>query len=163
LSALLPLHLVAAVAKDGCIGVRGQLPWRLPEDMTHFRALTLGHAIIMGRKTLESIGKALPERRSIVITTRGSTAIAGVEVAGSLEEALALARQTDPEPRVIGGAQIYRLAMAQATHLHITHVDQEVEGCDAHFPAIDERQFEGAERRLGETHGVLFVQYRRVS
>jgi len=153
---LLPLHLVAAVAKDGCIGVRGELPWRLPEDMKHFRALTIGHAIIMGRKTLESIGKALPERRSIVVSRSQATPIAGVEVAPSLEDAIAL-------PRVIGGAQIYRLAMPLATHLHITHVDQEVVDCDAHFPAIEGTVFAESERRVGQTAGVLFVQYRRVA
>jgi dihydrofolate reductase len=156
-----PLHLVAAVGRSGCIGKGGALPWRLPEDLKRFKAITIGHAVIMGRKTHESIGRALPGRRNIVVT-RGTPALPeGVERAPSLEAAIDLARTTDPEPMVIGGGEIYREAMPLATHLHLTRVDLDVEGCDAFFPEVDEAAFQIASSEAGETPGVTFLLYRR--
>ncbi|MFO0550487.1 MAG: dihydrofolate reductase [Polyangiaceae bacterium] len=154
------LHVVAAVSRDLCIGKDGALPWRLPEDLRHFRALTRGHVVIMGRATFVSIGRPLPERRNIVVSRTLDSAPDGTELARSLEHALELARATDPAPRVIGGEQLYREALAFATHLHITHVDVTVDGCTARFPAIDPARFVAAERRAGETPGLEFVEYR---
>ena len=99
-----PLAMIVAVARNAVIGKAGDLPWHIPEDLKHFKKTTSGHAIIMGRKTHESIGRALPKRRNIVVTRSGAT-FEGCETATSLDEAIALARATDPCPFVIGGAR----------------------------------------------------------
>lgn len=156
------MHLVAAVARDGAIGKEGGLPWRIAEDLRHFKAKTVGHAIIMGRKTWQSIQRALPDRTSIVVSRSALALPEGVLSASSLEAAIERARSFDPEPRVIGGGEIYRLAMPAATTLHITHLDRLVEGCDVFFPAIDPEVFQVVDRRAGESAGVEFVEYRRV-
>jgi dihydrofolate reductase len=153
------LAMIAAVAKDGAIGQGGKLPWHLPEDMKHFRALTTGHAVIMGRKTFESIGRPLPKRRNIVITRQSDRHIPGCDVANDLPAAVALAQSDDACPFIIGGAAIYREAMHLATHLFITEVDSDVDG-DVFFPEVP-AYFEVTERRKGETPGVTFVTYER--
>lgn len=156
---LAELVLVAAVARNGVIGADGGLPWSVPEDMKHFRAVTTGHAIIMGRKTFESIGRALPNRRNIVLSRDPTARFAGCESAATLEDAIALARTSDASPRIIGGAMIYALAMPLATDLWLTELDRDVEG-DAHFPDFRREAFEIVEERAGETPGVRFVHYR---
>lgn len=153
------LVLVAAVARNGVIGVGGGLPWSLPEDMKHFRAVTTGHAIIMGRKTHESIGKPLPNRRNIVVSRDASARFPGCETALDLAAAIALARTTDPAPCIIGGGMIYEAALPLATDLWLTEIDRDVEG-DAFFPAFAREDFEVVEERAGETPGVRFVHYR---
>lgn len=154
------VDLVAAVARDLCIGKGGALPWRLPEDLKYFKRLTTGHAIVMGRKTFESIGKPLPNRRNIVVS-RTSSPRPDVEVAPSLEAALELAWQTDAEPKIIGGGEIYRLALPLATRLYITWVDQDVSDCDAHFPEFRGAGFVQVSSERGETPGVTFDVYDR--
>jgi dihydrofolate reductase len=149
---LAPLCLVAAVAKNRVIGKDGKMPWHLPEDLKHFRRVTLDHAVIMGRLTFVSMGKPLPKRRNIVVTRTPQT-IEGCEVVTSLEAAIALARTTDEEPRVIGGGQLYALALPLATRLILTEVQQAPEG-DAFFPDFDERDFIETERREGD--GVIY-------
>lgn len=156
-----PLHLVAAMGRDRAIGKAGALPWRVPEDLKRFKALTTGHAVIMGRKTFESIGRPLPNRRNLVVTRGGASLPEGVEACGSLEAAILLARQADPEPMVIGGGEIYRESLPLATHLHLTTIDMEVEGCDVFFPAFDESAFELVSREPAATAGVAFLLYRR--
>jgi dihydrofolate reductase len=127
--------LIAAVARNSVIGVDNRLPWRLPEDMRRFRALTTGHSVIMGRRTWESIGKPLVDRQNIVVSGSVRTPLVGVDVARSLDEALACARL--PEPVfVIGGEALYREAMPRADLLYLTEIDLDFEG-DAHFPAFD--------------------------
>jgi dihydrofolate reductase len=153
------LAMIAAVAKNGAIGQGGQLPWHLPEDMKHFRALTTGHAVIMGRKTFESIGRPLPKRRNIVITRQRDLRIASCDVTNDLLAAIALAESEDACPFIIGGAAIYREAMHLATHLFITEVDRDIEG-DVYFPAMP-AEFEVVERRAGETPELTFVTYER--
>jgi len=129
------LAIIAAVARNGIIGDGNRLPWRLPEDLKRFRALTTGHAVIMGRRTWESIGRALPERQNIVVTRQAGYAAPGAEVAASLDAALALV--TLPEPAFcIGGGELYRVALPHATALHLTEIQQAVQG-DASFPAPD--------------------------
>ena len=153
-----PLALIVAVARNGVIGRGGDLPWHLSEDLKHFKKTTSGHAIIMGRKTHESIGRALPKRRNIVVTRSGAT-FEGCETAGSLDEAVALARTTDPCPFVIGGASLYEEALPLATEIYLTTIDEDVEG-DTFFPT-DLPDFEEVERRPAETHGVTFRVLRR--
>ena len=154
-----PLVLVLAIGKNGVIGKDGKVPWYIPEDLKHFRRATTGHAIIMGRKTWDEVGKPLPHRRNIVVSRQPALTLPGAEVVATLEEAIALARTTDPEPRVIGGAEIYRLAMPFATKILLTEVEREVEG-DTYFH-LDRSGFRETERRAGEEPGVQFVTLER--
>ncbi len=155
------IDLVAAVSRDLCIGRGGALPWHLPEDLKRFRAITTGHAIVMGRKTFDSIGRALPNRRNIVVSRApGFVAPPGVEVARDLDLALELALDTDAEPKVIGGGEIYRQALPLATRLFITWVDQDVSDCDARFPEFRDAFVLGSSEP-GATEGVTFAVYER--
>jgi dihydrofolate reductase len=153
-----PLALIVAVARNGVIGKAGDLPWHISEDLKHFKRTTSGHAVIMGRKTHESIGGALPKRRNIVVTRSGAS-FEGCETAGSLDEAIALARTTDPCPFVIGGASLYLEALPLATEVHLTTIDEQVDG-DTYFPT-DLPDFEEVEARAGETPGVTFKRLQR--
>lgn len=154
------LVLVLARAKNGVIGKGGGLPWHLPEDLKHFRKVTTGHAIIMGRKTYDSIGRPLPQRRSIVISRTPGLVIEGCEVAPSLEAAIALAKTTDDEPRVIGGAEIYRQALPRASRIFLTEVDRDVEG-DVTMPPFDANEWHEIDRVPAETEGVTFITLER--
>ena len=120
------LFLVAAVAANGTIGADGTMPWHIPADLKRFKTLTLGHPMVMGRKTFDSLPGLLPGRRHIVITRDRQWQAEGVEVAYSLDEALALANV--PQVAVIGGAEIYALALPAATRLELTEVGAEVPG-----------------------------------
>lgn len=156
----LPLSLVVAVGRNGVIGREGKLPWHIPEDLKHFREITTGHAVVMGRKTYESIGRPLPKRRNIVISRTPGLTLPGCEVAPSLEDAIAMARKTDPEPMVIGGGEVFRQALPLATRIYLTEVDRDVEG-DVYFPALDRREWRETERR---TSGELnFVTLERIA
>ncbi len=129
------MEIVVAIAANGVIGDRNGLPWRLPADLRHFRKLTTGHAVLMGRKTWESIGRPLPERQNIVITRSRDFRADGVEVAHSLDDAIALARL--PAPLCcIGGGEIFRIALPRATRMYITEIAAAFPG-DAHFPEYD--------------------------
>jgi dihydrofolate reductase len=130
-----PLALIAAVAANGVIGDGNRLPWRLPEDLRHFRALTIGHAVIMGRKTWQSLPGPLPGRQNIVVTRDPHFAAAGAEIASTLDAALALVRMPPPA-FCIGGGEIYRAALARATTLYLTEIDRAFAG-DATFPPFD--------------------------
>lgn len=141
-----PLALVVAQAHGGVIGHEGGMPWHLPEDLKHFRRVTRGHAVIMGRKTHASIGRALPDRRNIVVTRDARYRAEGCKVVHSLEAAIALAREHDSEPRVIGGAEIYAQAMPLATVLYVTDIDRDVPG-DAWFPRMEANEWQETERR----------------
>ena len=134
------LELVAAVARNGVIGRGGQLPWHLPDDLKHFKALTLGHPIIMGRRTFESIGRPLPGRRSIVVSESLTRAPDGIELARSLGEAIQLAAASEGPAFVIGGGILYAAALPHVTTLHLTEVDADVEG-DAFFPEYDKARW----------------------
>lgn len=156
------LTVVVAVADDGTIGHAGGLPWHLPEDLRHFKAATMGHAIIMGRKTWDSIGRALPGRRSIVVTRDRTWGAPGAERAASLAEALELARATDDDPHVIGGGAIYGEAMPLATRVLLTEVHR-APGGDVRFPAAALEAFREVERRRGESDELEFVVLQRDS
>ena len=134
-STSLEVALIAAVAANGVIGADNRLPWRLPEDLKRFRALTTGHALIMGRKTWESLPRALPDRQNIVVTRQRDFVAAGAEVVHSFADALGRVRLPAPV-FCIGGGELYRTALPFATTLHITEIARAFEG-DARFPTID--------------------------
>ncbi len=159
------VSLVAAVARGGVIGRDGGIPWRLPEDMARFKALTTRHAVVMGRRTWDSLPerfRPLPDRRNVVVTRSKEWAADGAERAASLEDAL---RLLDDEERVfvIGGGEIYAAALPFADELLLTEIDHDVEG-DTYFPEFDRDEFEQTSRgaQLSCT-GVrfAFVTYRR--
>jgi len=153
--------IVATDSKHG-IGINNTLPWHLPEDLAHFKRTTSGHPIIMGRKTFDSIGRPLPNRRNIVITRNPEWSHAGVETVSSLQEAAALV--ADADAFIIGGAQIYAESLPLATRLIVTEIDKSFD-CDAFFPAIDPQLWQETERQQqrAETQGFdyAFVTYER--
>jgi dihydrofolate reductase len=151
------ISLVAAHARNRVIGAGNRLPWHLPEDLPRFKRLTMGAPVIMGRKTHESIGKVLPGRRNIVVTRQTGARFEGCEVAGSLEAALALAADA-PEVFVIGGAELYRLALPRADRLYLTLIDADYAG-DAFFPEIDPAEWRETSRE--PRAGFAFVTYQR--
>ncbi len=151
--------LVAAVARNGTIGTSGGLPWHLPADLERFKALTMGHAMVMGRRTFESIGRVLPGRRTIVVTRDPSWQVPDVLVAHSVDEAIALAAGYEDRPgavMVVGGGEIYRQTLPRADRLEITHVDVDVDG-DTTFPHIDPAEWGQIVREQG--NGYRFVTY----
>ena len=157
-----PLAMVVAMNADRVIGVDGDLPWRIREDLRHFRRVTMGHAIIMGRKTWESIGRPLPGRRNIVISRNRELKIEGAEVIGGLAQAIGAAIEGgDDEPRIIGGATLYEAALPLTTRLFLTEVDRQVEG-DTFFPQFDRSEWTELSRREGETPGVVFLELERM-
>jgi len=163
------LVLVAAHAENGVIGRDGDMPWRLPSDLKHFKAVTLGTPVIMGRKTYLSIGRPLPGRANIVVSRSGFTA-EGVETVDSLDKALEHARGYAQESgasqiSVIGGGQIYALAIDRADELILTEVDAEIEG-DTVFPAIDSSLWKKISlsdpvRTEKDSHSVRFAVWQR--
>ena len=129
-----PITLIVAVDTAGGIGADNKMPWHLPQDLAHFKALTMGHPIIMGRKTFDSIGRPLPKRRNIVITRNDAWRHEGVEAVGSLAEALALCGEA--LVYVIGGGQIFTEALPLAHTIELTKIDRDF-GCDTFFPPLD--------------------------
>ena len=157
------LTLVVARARNGTIGRNNALPWRLPEDLAHFKRTTLGAPIIMGRKTWDSIGRPLPGRRNIVVSRNTALKLEGAEVVGSLEAAQLLCIGAE-QVFLIGGAQLYAEALPSADRLVVTEIDADVEG-DAFFPAIDPTQWIETSREIhhSEANGFdyAFVTYDR--
>ena len=148
------LSLIAAVAANGVIGSDNALPWRLPEDLKRFKALTLGHPVIMGRKTYESIGRPLPGRRNIVVTRNAAYQTDGCEVVASLAAALAACQGGSDEIFVIGGAQIYAEALPLAQRLYLTEIRRAFEG-DARFPDWDRAAWKEVAREAHRTEDGL--------
>jgi dihydrofolate reductase len=146
------ISIIAAVARNGVIGRDNRLPWHLPEDLKRFRALTMGHHVIMGRKTWESIGRVLPGRTMVVVSRDPGYGVPGCLIAHSLEEALGLCGD-DPEVFVIGGAEIYRQALPMAGRLYLTRIEQDVAG-DTCFPSFD--MTEWSETSRGPVTGAGF-------
>lgn len=159
------IRLVWAQDRNGGIGKAARIPWRVPEDMARFKELTLGHPVIMGRKTWESLPakfRPLPGRRNIVVTRDTSWAAEGAEVAHSVDDAVR--RCGDSLVSVIGGGEIYRAAMDLATELRVTEVDIAVDGADAHAPDIGDEWVAAEEEwrtSTAEGLGYRFVDYRR--
>ena len=133
------VSLVAAVSANGVIGDQGRLPWHLPDDLKRFKALTLGHTIVMGRKTWQSIGRLLPGRRNVIVSRDPDLRIEGAEVVSSVVSAIAIAAG-DEEVFVIGGGEIYQTTIDLADRLQLTEVALDVPG-DAFFPDIDRAQW----------------------
>lgn len=129
------LSLVAALDRNYAIGRGGAMPWRLPDDLKRFKQLTLGKPVLMGRKTALAIGRALPGRRNLVLTRSGAAPFAGQETVASLDAAITAASEN--ELCVIGGGEVYALALPRATRLHLTWVDTAAENADAFFPRFD--------------------------
>jgi dihydrofolate reductase len=130
------VSLVGAMAENGVIGANGRLPWHLPDEIKHFKRLTVDHTVIMGRKTYDEVGRPLPNRRNVVISRNPAFRPPGVTVVPNLDEALALGA-TETEVFVIGGAEIYRLALPRADRLYLTVVHATFEG-DVVFPPFDQ-------------------------
>jgi dihydrofolate reductase len=154
--------LIAAVAANGTIGLGNRLPWRLPGDLRRFKALTLGHPVVMGRRTWESIGRPLPGRENIVLTRAARFAAPGCRIAHSLDEALAAAGAADTV-FVIGGGDLYRAALPLAERLLLTEIRRDFPG-DAFFPEFDRTKFREASRepqRAADGLEYDFVEYRR--
>jgi dihydrofolate reductase len=161
----LKVSLVAAVARDGVIGRDGGIPWRLPEDLARFRDLTMGHPVVMGRRTWESLPdrfRPLPGRRNVVVTRNPDWTAQGADRAGSVEDALDLLAG-EPEVFVIGGGEIYTAALPHADELRLTEIDADVEG-DTTFPTSDPGEFEETAREnhvSADGTPFAFVTYRR--
>ncbi|MDR1529009.1 MAG: dihydrofolate reductase [Burkholderiales bacterium] len=152
-----PLALIAAVARRGVIGRNNTLLWQLPEDLRRFKALTTGHAVIMGRKTWESLPQALPQRQNIVITRNSDYRATGAEIARSLKEAIR--KVTMPEPAFcIGGGEIYQQALEYAAVLYLTEIDANFDG-DAFFPDFDKSLWRliANEPRFSEKDGFSYA------
>ncbi|MBF9237766.1 dihydrofolate reductase [Hymenobacter sp. BT683] len=153
------VSFVVAVAENGVIGSNGALPWgRLPADLQHFKRLTLGHPVIMGRRTYDSLGRALPKRTNIVVTRQADWAAPGCETAASVPAALARARELDEEVCVIGGGEIYRQALPAADVIYLTEVHHNFEG-DAGFPPLpssDWREETRERHEADEQHAYAF-------
>jgi len=163
-----PLIIVAALARNGVIGKDNALPWHLPEDLKHFKQLTTGHAVIMGRKTWESLPerfRPLPGRTNIVVTRNRDYDAPGATVVGSLAETqkVGAGESVSVSLFVIGGAELYAHALPLAQRLELTEIDAEFSG-DACFPAYDRAQWQEVKRESGKTEaglGYAFVTYER--
>lgn len=130
--------LIAALDRRHAIGRGNAMPWHLPEDLKRFKALTVGQPVLMGRKTAESLGRALPKRRNLVLTRSGQVPFEGMEAVASFDEALRIARSERAETlAVIGGGEIYSLTLPWAQRMHLTWVDTNVSDADAFFPQFD--------------------------
>lgn len=160
------ISLIAAVAQNGVIGRDNDLPWHLPDDFAFFKRKTSHHPIIMGRKSLEALGKPLPNRTNIVLTRNKELSVAGVTIVHTLDAAIAEAKAINQtEIFVIGGAEIYKMALSIATTLYLTEIHQDFEG-DAYFPTFDKNEWQEVSRRphpADERHSVAFdfVEYER--
>ena len=154
------LVLIAALDRNRAIGRGNALPWHLPDDLKRFKALTLGKPVLMGRKTAESLGRALPKRRNLVLTRSGRAPFDGMQAVATLEEACALAAADGAvELCVIGGAELYALTLPFAARLSLTHVDTEVDDADTFFPAFDPAQWRAVAREAhaaDERHAFAF-------
>ncbi len=155
------ISLIAAIATNNCIGQHGKLPWHLPEDLKHFKELTTGKIVLMGRKTWESIPekfRPLPNRKNLVITRQADFVVpAGVEVFSEI--GVVIQKYGNSEIMVIGGAEIYEQTIALADTLYITHVHQTVVGGTAFFPTIDPTIWKETERK--DEFGLSFITYQR--
>ncbi|AKC86121.1 dihydrofolate reductase [Pseudoxanthomonas suwonensis] len=162
------ISLIAALDRNRAIGRGNDLPWRLPDDLKRFKALTLGKPVLMGRRTAESLGRALPGRTNLVLTRGGRVPFAGMRAVASLDEALGVAAAEGTEELcVIGGGEVYALALPRADVLHLTHVDTVVADADTFFPEWEPAQWRAVSREAHAADGkhaqaFEFVEYRRL-
>ncbi len=160
----MPAHIsvIAAIANNRVIGLNNALPWHLPEDLKRFRALTMGHHIIMGRKTYESLGRLLPGRTTVIVTRQPGYRVDGAKIAGSLQAAVSICGDDD-EVFIIGGAEIYRESLDLADKMYLTEIDAEFHG-DAWFPQFEMDDWHECNRlRQSSADGLpySFVDYER--
>ncbi|MCC4618704.1 dihydrofolate reductase [Xanthomonas cassavae CFBP 4642] len=163
----LSITLIVAFDRNNAIGRDNDLPWKLPDDLKRFKALTLGKPILMGRKTAQSLGRALPGRLNLVLTRSGQVPFAGMQAVASVEQALECAEHAGAQELcVIGGGEVYRLTMERADLLAVTEVDTAVEYADTHYPPIDPAVWVAVQREehaADARHAFAFsyVDYRR--
>ncbi len=160
------LTLIAAMAKNRVIGKDNDLIWHFPEDLKHFKRLTSGHHVIMGRKTFESVGRPLPNRVNIVISRQEDYQAEGCKVAQSLEEAIAMVVDDD-QPFIVGGAEIYKQSLSHANTIELTLIDAEYEG-DTYFPEFDTSIWKLARGEKKEAddkhaHPYEFLTYKKIA
>jgi len=155
------LSIIVAMAQNRTIGVNNTLPWLCPEDLKHFKTLTMGHHMIMGRKTFDSIGKPLPGRTTVVVTRNSDLVIDGCIIAHSLQEAIHNCIG-DEEIFIVGGAELYRQALPLVDTLYITEIQQDVEG-DAHFPEFDRSAWRETARMAGSQAAPQPLEYHFVT
>ena len=136
---------IVAVGRKNEIGKAGKMPWHLPADLKHFKRMTLGKPVLMGRKTLEAIGRPLPERRNLVLTRDAAFRAEGCETVTSMEAAIKAAGDA-PELMVIGGGEVYRLAWKQTARIYLTRIQAEVAGADTFFPDVSDRHWREVSR-----------------
>lgn len=156
------LSTIVAIANNRVIGINNTLPWHLPEDLKRFRALTMGHHIIMGRKTYESLGRLLPGRTTVIVTRNQAYAVEGALIANSLQDAIAQCKGDD-EAFLIGGAELYQDGLQYSEKLYITEIDLDVAG-DAHFPDFDRQHWQEIAREAHVSEKGLkfnYVTYQR--
>ncbi len=161
------LVLVAALDRDYAIGKDNELPWHLPADLKRFKALTLGKPVLMGRRTAESLGRALPGRRNLVLTRSGHVPFEGMEAVASLQSTLDAVADA-PELCVIGGGEVFAATLPMAARMHLTWVDTEIGGADAFFPRFDAGAWREVRREahpMGDRHAFAFefVDYVRLA
>ena len=162
------ISLIAALDRAHAIGRQNELPWRLPDDLKRFKALTLGKPVLLGRKTAESLGRALPGRTNLVLTRSGSVPFAGMQAVDSVKAAVQVVQlEAAGELCVIGGGEIYALLLPLAETLHLTHVDTLVEDAEAFFPPFDASEWAvtSRERHAADSKHAFsfeFVDYRRL-
>jgi dihydrofolate reductase len=152
--------LVAAVAENGVIGRAGAIPWDLPADQAHFKALTIGHVLVMGRRTFDSIGRALPGRTTLVVTRQSQWSAPGVLVCHSVDAALDRALEIDPEVFVVGGSTIYAAALPRASDMVLSEVEGAYDG-DTYLPPFDRSEWREVDRQ--ECHGFIITRLQRVT
>ena len=166
---MVDLVLVAALDRRRAIGRGNAMPWHLPDDLKRFKALTLGRPVLMGRKTAQSLGRALPGRLNLVLTRSGAVPFDGMQAVASVAEAERIAGEQGAATLcVIGGGEVYTLCLPCAARLHLTHVDTVVDGADAYFPAfipadwrVTAREAHAADAR--HAHAFEFVDYERAA
>ncbi len=161
------INIVVAKASNNVIGAKNDLIWHLPNDLKHFKNITSGHPIIMGRKTFESLGRPLPNRTNIVVTRDQNWSAENIEIETSLSKAIEAAQKIDQDIYIIGGGNIYKQAMEFADVLYITEVHHEFDG-DTYYPEIDSDEWEEVERedfKKDEKHpyAYSFVTYKRIN
>ncbi|MEK6663600.1 MAG: dihydrofolate reductase [Pseudomonadota bacterium] len=151
------ISIISAMAANRAIGIRNTLPWQLPEDLKHFKALTMGHHIVMGRKTYDSIGKPLPGRDTVIVTRNADYAVPGCLAVNSLDAALTVSHG-DAEVFFVGGAELYRQALAIAHRIYLTEIQRVFDG-DAFFPEFDKSQWIETTRDKHRTEGPNGFEY----
>ncbi|MEK7779841.1 MAG: dihydrofolate reductase [Pseudomonadota bacterium] len=158
------LSLLVAMSKNRVIGKNNQLPWHLPEDLKHFKALTMGHPIIMGRKTHESIGKVLPGRTNIIVTRQKNYVIPSAIVVDSIQSAFAAGLEENSaknEAFVIGGEEIFHQALTFSQRIYLTEIQKTFDG-DTFFPALNSQEWREAERTIHFSEGIEQLEYHLV-